>query len=135
MNWLRFVLVCKGAKLATRRISGDLLDQEEQLLHEYGADVIVNATGIAGLELAGDPSVYPLRGALIRVVNDGARFPKVTEALAVTHDDARGEDEDIVFIVPRNDDTLILGGKPAPRLLCYFENGSLTCVSRTCAAQ
>ncbi|KAF9010337.1 hypothetical protein BDZ89DRAFT_1143556 [Hymenopellis radicata] len=55
---------------------------------------------LAGLELAADASVYPLRGALIRVVNDGKAFPKVTEALAVTHDDTRGEDEDIVFIVP-----------------------------------
>lgn len=110
MQWLRFVLICKGAVLATRRIVGDLLDQEEQLLMEYGADAIVNATGLAGLELAGDESVYPLRGALIRVVNDGKKFPRVTEALAVTHDDTRGEDEDIVFIVPRNDNTLILGG-------------------------
>ncbi|KAF8997685.1 hypothetical protein BDZ89DRAFT_1083515 [Hymenopellis radicata] len=89
MNWLRFVLVCKGAVMETHRINGDLLDQEEELLAEYGADAIVNATGLAGLELAGDESVYPLRGALIRV------------ALAVTHDDTRGEDEDIVFIVPR----------------------------------
>ncbi|KAF9031560.1 nucleotide-binding domain-containing protein [Hymenopellis radicata] len=98
MHWLRFVLVCKGAVMETRRINGDLLDQEEELLAEYGADAIVNATGLAGLELAGDDSVYPLRGALIRVVNDGTKFPKVTEALAVTHDDTRGEDEDIVFI-------------------------------------
>lgn len=100
--------------METRRINGDLLDQEEQLLAEYGADAIVNATGLAGLELAGDASVYPLRGALIRVVNDGTKFPKVTEALAVTHDDTRGEDEDIVFIVPRNDNTLILGGLAQP---------------------
>ncbi|KAF9018755.1 FAD dependent oxidoreductase [Hymenopellis radicata] len=114
MNWLRFVLVCKGAVMETRRINGDLLDQEEELLAEYGADAIVNATGLAGLELAGDASVYPLRGALIRVINDGKMFPKVTEALAVTHDDTRGEDEDIVFIVPRNDNTLILGGLAQP---------------------
>ncbi|KAF9021630.1 hypothetical protein BDZ89DRAFT_1137876 [Hymenopellis radicata] len=66
------------------------------------------------LELAADASVYPLRGALIRVVNDGKAFPKVTEALAVTHDDTRGENEDIVFIVPRNDNTLILGGLAQP---------------------
>ncbi|KAF9016600.1 FAD dependent oxidoreductase [Hymenopellis radicata] len=110
MHWLRFVLVCKGAVMETRRINGDLPHQEEELLAEYGADAIVNATGLAGLELAGDESVYPLRGALIRVVNDGTKFPKVTEALAVTHDDTRGEDEDIVFIVPRNDNILILGG-------------------------
>ncbi|KAF8867967.1 FAD dependent oxidoreductase [Mucidula mucida] len=110
MHWLRFVLVCKGAVMETRHINGDLLDEEEELLAEYGADAIVNATGLAGLELAGDASVYPLRGALIRVVNDGSKFPKVTEALAVTHDDTRGEAEDIVFNVPRNDNTLILGG-------------------------
>ncbi|KAF8901280.1 FAD dependent oxidoreductase [Mucidula mucida] len=101
MNWLR-------------RLEGDLLDLEEDLLVEYGADVIVNATGLAGFDLAGDKSVYPLRGALIRVVNDGKMFPQVREALAVTHDDTRGEDEDIVFIVPRNDTTLILGGLAQP---------------------
>ncbi|KIY66452.1 nucleotide-binding domain-containing protein [Cylindrobasidium torrendii FP15055 ss-10] len=114
MYWLRLLLLCKGAVLETRRISGDLLWQEEELLTEYDADFIINATGLASLELAGDPSVYPLRGALIRVVNDGVKFPKVTEALAVTHDDTHGEDEDIVFIVPRNDDTLILGGLAQP---------------------
>lgn len=101
----------------TKRINGDLLHREEDLLSEYGADIIVNATGLSGLELAGDESVYPLRGALIRVVNDGTMFPQVTEALAVTHDDSRGEDEDIVFIVPRNDTTLILGGSSLTEIL------------------
>ncbi|KAF9038873.1 hypothetical protein BDZ89DRAFT_1216616, partial [Hymenopellis radicata] len=123
MNWLRFVLVCKGAVMETRRIAGDLLDQEEELLVEYGADAIVNATGLAGLELTGDASVYPLRGALIGVVNDGKMFPKVTEALAVvTHDDTRGEDEDIVFIVPRNDNTLI----PGSMFICRFMSESVS---------
>lgn len=60
---------------------------------------IVNATGLCAYELAGDKTVSPLRGALIRVINDGTKFPKVTEALCVTHDDNRGED-DIVFIGP-----------------------------------
>ncbi len=125
MNWLRFVLRCKGAVMHTRRLEGDLLDLEEDLLVEYGADVIVNATGLAGFDLAGDKSVYPLRGALIRVVNDGKMFPQVREALAVTHDDTRGEDEDIVFIVPRNDTTLILGG-----MFFFFFGGILLSHSR-----
>ncbi|KAF8868408.1 hypothetical protein CPB85DRAFT_1448309 [Mucidula mucida] len=97
MHWLRFVLVCKGAVMETRRINGDLLDQEVTLLAEYGADAIVNATGLA---VAGDASVYPLRGALIRVVNDGSKFPKVTEALAVTHDD---KTKTLYSSFPRND--------------------------------
>ena len=58
---------------------------------------IVNATGLGSHEVAGDSSMYPLRGALIRVINDGKKFPKVTEALCVTHDDSRNVD-DIVFI-------------------------------------
>ena len=58
---------------------------------------IVNATGLGSYELAGDTTMYPLRGALIRVINDGKKFPKVTEALCVTHDDSRNVD-DIVFI-------------------------------------
>jgi D-amino-acid oxidase len=92
-------------------VTGDLRDQEDSLLETYGASAIVNATALSGFELAGDETVYPLRGALIRVVNDGKKFPQVTEALCVTHDDAHGPVDDIVFIVPRNDRTLILGGK------------------------
>lgn len=33
-----------------------------------------------------DKTVSPLHGALIRVINDSTKFPKVTEALCVTHD-------------------------------------------------
>ncbi len=67
---------CPGSD-SSRRCYGDppdLLEQEEALLAEYGANAIVNAPD---LELAGDASVYPL----IRV---GTKFPKVTEALTLT---------------------------------------------------
>lgn len=75
-----------------------MLESEDQLLAEYQAVAIVNATGLGAWELAEDSAMYPLRGALIRIINDGTKFPKVTEALCVTHDDARGMEEDIVFI-------------------------------------
>ncbi|TCD61642.1 hypothetical protein EIP91_008130 [Steccherinum ochraceum] len=115
MTWLRFLVACKGAQFVTEHISGDLLAQEDELLAEYDAQAIIQCTGLSGAELAGDESVYPLRGALIRVVNDGSKFPKVTEALVMAHDYAkRDEDGGIVFIVPRNDRTLILGGLAQP---------------------
>lgn len=111
MLWLQALVVSKGAQLITRRIFGDLLMQEDKLLHAFDANFIINATGLGGFELASDKTVYPLRGALIRVINDGTKFPLVTEALVVAHDyDKRDEDGGIVFIVPRNDRTLILGG-------------------------
>ena len=96
--WLKCLVVKKGARLVTGRVSGDLLESEDQLLAEHHAEAIVNATGLDANELAGDCTVYPLRGALIRVVNDGTKFPKVTEALCVTHDGTRGEEQDVVFI-------------------------------------
>ncbi|PBK73466.1 nucleotide-binding domain-containing protein [Armillaria solidipes] len=115
MVWLRNLVATKGAKLITRRINGDLLNSEHELLRTYGAVAIVNATGLNSLETASDKACYPLRGALIRLVNDGKRFPKVNEALAVTHDNELSSDhEDIVFIVPRNDNILILGGIAQP---------------------
>jgi D-amino-acid oxidase len=112
MMWLQALVSSKGAQLVTQRIYGDLLAQEDKLLDMFDAQFILNATGLGGFELASDKTVYPLRGALIRVVNDGTKFPLVTEALVVAHDyDKRDDDGGIVFIVPRNDKTLILGGE------------------------
>ncbi|KAF8875175.1 nucleotide-binding domain-containing protein [Infundibulicybe gibba] len=117
MGWLRSTVVAKGGKLITARINGDLLQQEDRLLAKYGAQAIVNATGLGAYETAADHSVVPLRGALVRVINDGKQFPIVKEALCVSHDDTHGaEAEDIVFIVPRNDRTLILGGLVQPHV-------------------
>ena len=111
MVWLYRLVASKRARFVTARITGDLLGQEDRLLARYGAQAIVNATGLGSYQLAADHTVTPLRGALIRVVNDGSRFPKVEQALAVSHDDSNGANaEDIVFIVPRNNNVLILGG-------------------------
>ncbi|KAJ3553514.1 hypothetical protein NM688_g3568 [Phlebia brevispora] len=111
MLWLRSVVGAKGGKFVTRQVSGDLLEHEDELLEEYEADVLINCTGLGAYDLAQDKTVHPLRGALIRIVNDGSRFPVVKEALIVAYDqDKQDEDGGIVFIVPRNDRVLILGG-------------------------
>lgn len=75
--------------------------------------MIINATGLAGTELAADKSCYPIRGGLIRVVNDGSDFPKVDTALTITADLVHDWSE-IVFLVPRNDKILLIGGIPEP---------------------
>lgn len=113
MTWLRNLVQGKGAKLMTRTIKGDLFHQESSLRAEYDADVIINATGLAGTELAGDGSCYPIRGGLIRVINDGSDFPKLDHALTITADAVHDSNE-IVFIVPRNDNILLLGGIAEP---------------------
>ncbi|KUI53483.1 D-aspartate oxidase [Cytospora mali] len=113
MMWLMSLVHGKGATTVTEAITGDLLDQEDALRARFGADAIVNATGLAGTELAGDSSCYPIRGALIRVVNDGRDFPKVEAALTITADAVHDSNE-IVFLVPRNDNILLIGGIAQP---------------------
>ncbi len=112
MEWLMVLVQSKGAKFVTETIHGDLYDQEDELRERFGADVIINATGLSGLELASDKTCFPLRGALIRIINDGTDFPKVESSLAITADAAH--DNEIVFIIPRNDDILLLGGIAQP---------------------
>lgn len=113
MTWLMSLVLNKGASTVTEAITGDLLDQEESLRARFSAHAILNATGLAGTELAGDHSCYPIRGALIRVINDGKSFPKVESALTITADAVHDSNE-IVFLVPRNDNILLIGGIAQP---------------------
>ncbi|KAG7087368.1 hypothetical protein E1B28_013341 [Marasmius oreades] len=106
MAWLMALVRAKGAKLFTETIRDDLLKQEQQLRERFQADVIVNCTGIAGAEVAADNSCYPIRGGLLRVINDGKNFPKVEAAMTISADVA----SEIVFIVPRTDNILLMGG-------------------------
>ncbi|KAJ8092026.1 hypothetical protein PM082_024262 [Marasmius tenuissimus] len=108
MGWLMNLVKAKGAKMHTETVHGDLLRQETSLREKWGVDAIVNCTGLAGLELASDESCYPLRGGLIRLINDGKRFPKIDASMTISADASRNNE--IVFLVPRNDDILIMGG-------------------------
>ena len=114
MSWLMLLIRSKGAHLHTEIITGDLLPQEDTLLSQYGADVLINCTGLAARDLANDETCYPLRGALLRIVNDGQDFPKITSSLAITAGIDAAHDNEIVFIVPRNDDVLLIGGIAQP---------------------
>lgn len=113
MEWLTRLVKSKGAEYVTETIGDDLLPIEEGLRSRFDADVIVNCTGLQGEVLAGDQTVYPIRGGLIRVINDGSDFPKVEAALTITADAVHDSNE-IVFLVPRNDNILLIGGIAEP---------------------
>ena len=91
---------------------GSLRGQEEPLLRRYGADAIVNCAGLEARELTRD-QLTPLRGALIRVRNDGITVPRITEAHCVSHNGSSGE-RGFIFILPRGNDMLVLGGLAEP---------------------
>ncbi|KAI1115499.1 nucleotide-binding domain-containing protein [Nemania sp. NC0429] len=113
MHWLTSLVQRKGATLVTETVEKDLVDIEDSLRARFDADVIVNCTGLQSSTLAGDQSVYPIRGGLIRVINDGTVFPKLNAALTITADAAQSSNE-IVFLVPRNDNILLIGGITEP---------------------
>ena len=108
MRWLIAQVQAAGCDVVCRRLHGSLNDLEDRLLAEYHADVIVNCTGLGSAELTGD-DMHPLRGALIRVRNDGRSMPRITKAMCVSHDPSAGA-QGMVFIVPRGHDMLVLGG-------------------------
>jgi D-amino-acid oxidase len=108
MAWLMKQVRMAGCHVEQGRIGGDLREAEASLLELFGADAIVNCTGLGAMELAGD-EMYPLRGALVRVHNDGRSMPRILTAHCVAHDPESTE-QDMVFIVPRGRDMLVLGG-------------------------
>jgi glycine/D-amino acid oxidase-like deaminating enzyme len=110
MAFLMRLVKSKGAIFNTDTIHGHILAQEEHLLAMYSADVIVNATGVWAADAARDETVYPLRGGTLRLINDGKKFPKVENCFVVSSETkTSGNFEDQAFIVPRNDNILLLG--------------------------
>lgn len=63
------------------------------------ATVVVNCSGLAARELAGDAAVFPIRGQIVRVANPGLRVSLRDEA----HPEGRA------YVHPRRDDC-VLGG-------------------------
>jgi D-amino-acid oxidase len=112
LNYLLGEVRRNGCRVVQHGIRGRLIEQEESLKTHFEADAIVNCAGIGSMELANDP-MYPLRGALIRVHNTGERFPRITQAHCVALE-GNSNEPGFIFIVPRGQDMLVLGGIAEP---------------------
>jgi D-amino-acid oxidase len=112
MAWLLNQVRKAGCLVLPQKISGNLIEQEASLRKRFQADAIVNCTGLGARELVKD-DLYPLRGALIRIINDGRTMPRITQAHCVARDETSSQ-QDMVFIVPRGHDRLVLGGLTEP---------------------
>jgi D-amino-acid oxidase len=112
MEWLSSEADKAGIKIIRERIAPDLHSQQPELKRRFAVDFIVNCSGLGARELA-EPAAYPLRGALIRIHNNGAAFPKLDEAYCVTHDDGL-PGQNMIYIIPRGKNTVLLGGLAEP---------------------
>ncbi|MCH9701001.1 MAG: FAD-binding oxidoreductase [Actinomycetia bacterium] len=109
LDWLGQQVRTAGVTITRRSLRGALADQEQQLRAEFSAELIVNCAGLGALKLAGDTTMDPHRGALLRVLNDGTAMPRITTVLAVANDSSAAA-QDMIFIVPRGEDRLLIGG-------------------------
>ncbi|KAE8383419.1 FAD dependent oxidoreductase [Aspergillus bertholletiae] len=108
MAFLMRLVQSKGAVLETREIIGDLRLHEHGLLREYHADIIVNASGIGARKLAADTQIFPVRGA-VKKIKRPEGYPVDHAFLLPAQMNPGGSASKTVFIVPRNDDTLVIG--------------------------
>lgn len=108
LSWLLTQVTDAGCRVMRTRIEGDLIVSERKLLDFFDVDIIVNCTGLGSIELISEP-MYPLRSALIHAHNDGHGMPRITSAHCIGHNRTFGG-QNIVFIVPRGPDHLMLGG-------------------------
>ncbi|WP_017716644.1 FAD-dependent oxidoreductase [Kamptonema formosum] len=108
MDWLLKEVERAGCYIKPGKISGYLTDEEQTMKTYFGVDAIINCTGLGATELTND-TVSPLRGALIRIRNDGKTMPRITKAHCVSHDGSE-KDTGFIFIVPRGHKMLLLGG-------------------------
>jgi D-amino-acid oxidase len=113
LSWLHRQAAVAGCSLLRRHISGDLRSQEQHLRRTFAADLIVNCTGLGAHELAGDKDLSPHRGAVIRVENTGEVMPRITAAHCVANNPST-DHQDMIFIVPRGENQLVLGGLVEP---------------------
>ncbi len=114
LAWLQQQVGEAGCDIRKRAIEGPLAASEALLLQEFAADAIVNCCGLGAIGLCQD-DMFPLRGALVRVKNQGIASPRILTAHCLSFSGAGGR-QDMVFIVPRGQDMLLLGGLVEPRM-------------------
>jgi D-amino-acid oxidase len=112
MEWLTQRVREAGVVVRRARLRASLVATEATIRRSLAADVVVNCTGLGARGL-GEDTLYPLRGALIYVHNDGRAMPRLDGAHCMPFDEAV-QGQNMVFIVPRGADTLVLGGLVEP---------------------
>ena len=107
MKWLLQYVKDIGCEIIQSKITVNVVQNEQELLRRFNAKAIVNCAGLGSIATTGDTSMYPLRGALVRVKNLGK---VVRDAHCISHEESSSNEQDIVYIVPRGDDLVVLGG-------------------------
>lgn len=107
MPWLMKQAKGLGVKIIPYKVIGELKVIRHELCSKFNCNYIINCAGLGASELSNE-HMYPLRGALVRIKNDGKQFPVLDKAYCVSFDEET-RIQDIVFIVPRGKNHIVLG--------------------------
>lgn len=108
MQWLFNQAKSLGCEFITDRIGLNLIEHEQALLDQFQCSAIVNCAALGSIEIANDVSMYPLRGALVRVKD---KEGLIDGAHCISHKEVSNDEQSMIFIVPRGEkNTVILGG-------------------------
>lgn len=108
MQWLFHQAESLGCEMIEERIALNLIEHEYVLLERFNCAAIVNCAALGSIEVANDASMYPLRGALVRVKDEQGL---VDGAHCISHKETSSGEQSMIFIVPRGEkNTVILGG-------------------------
>ena len=108
MQWLFHQVKSLDCEMIEERISLNLIEHEHALLERFNCAAIVNCAALGSIEIANDTSMYPLRGALIRVKDEQGL---IDGAHCIAHKETSSDEQSMIFIVPRGKkNTVILGG-------------------------
>lgn len=119
LTWLMQQCFRKGAQMIQCSIRGLLREQVQALQLTYGVQFIVNCSGLGSIDLVGDKEMFPVRGGMLKVKNDGSLFPKIDFCVrgpCTSH----GPDEDgqeilsPLYIFTRGKEHLLLGAFVQP---------------------
>lgn len=108
MQWLFHQVETLGCEIIEEKITLNLIEHEQALLDRFNCAAIVNCTALGSIEIANDASMYPLRGALVRVKDEQGL---IKGSHCISHQESSNSEQSIIFIVPRgHKNTVILGG-------------------------
>ncbi|KAK9761932.1 hypothetical protein K7432_012784 [Basidiobolus ranarum] len=113
LKWLKKDVAKLGVRLLKFEVVGSILDEEENLLDMFSADVIVNCAGLASRDLCHDNNIVPTSSVLVHAKNDGAKFPMIKSCISIykyMNGTSKCGDDRHMFIVPRNDKVVVVGG-------------------------
>ncbi|NCS35184.1 MAG: FAD-dependent oxidoreductase [Microcystis aeruginosa G11-01] len=110
LEWLFDKVIAEpSTKVIMQKIEGNICKLESSLLQQYDADVIVNCAGLGASQLTED-LVFPVRGGLIYIENNGQQFEKIQQVHCTSLPSFSGNDGTFIFILPRGENHLVLGG-------------------------